>query len=351
MLVDDFGNGLSGFVYPSGERHDEAVRDIRARVRRATPFVLDGDAVAMACHVALSRPSSILSALPWVRLPYPATFIEWSTQDARRAMAELGSPLKERPRTISEVERVGFLLSQSGDPDPTIRIEYVHRDRSEEHNLTVCDAAPVLFSFVPPVDLPDAADAETVEAMREKWPTDAKGPMREWFRLVRDDPHELAASMAINDCLSWKPHPDFARLAVALAQTMGRAETETIEADQAREAEFHILTVLIPALILLNARNAVSVETVEAPEKLNRKRAAMGKPPLLGHRLVRIRLEGARYRAAQADGAAGGPSARGTMVRGHFKVRRSGIFWWSPHPRRGFGAVTHGYEVRGPARG
>jgi hypothetical protein len=39
---------------------------------------------------------------------------------------------------------------------------------------------------------------------------------------------------------------------------------------------------------------------------------------------------------------------RAHFVRGHFKARKSGVFWWSPHARGDLsrGMVAKDYEVR-----
>jgi hypothetical protein len=37
------------------------------------------------------------------------------------------------------------------------------------------------------------------------------------------------------------------------------------------------------------------------------------------------------------------------LVRGHFKVRRTGLFWWSPHVRgKGEAPVGQTYIVKAP---
>ena len=57
-----------------------------------------------------------------------------------------------------------------------------------------------------------------------------------------------------------------------------------------------------------------------------------------------------RLRERLAEGAAecGQADARAHFVRGQFKCRRTGIFWWTPFIRgdKALGFVSKGYEVR-----
>jgi len=84
----------------------------------------------------------------------------------------------------------------------------------------------------------------------------------------------------------------------------------------------------------------VETERVGVSPKLNRNRAAKGRPPLVEHLVVRMRLSPRAKASGHERGWGGSGASRGTLVMGHFKVRKSGIFWWSPHARRGYGAVT-----------
>jgi hypothetical protein len=82
---------------------------------------------------------------------------------------------------------------------------------------------------------------------------------------------------------------------------------------------------------MLNTRNAIE-ETVADQSKLNRARAKQGKPPLADYRIMTLKLSAARRRAAEAAGMSE-QEMRMHWCRGHFKVRRTGVFWWSPHIR------------------
>jgi len=103
---------------------------------------------------------------------------------------------------------------------------------------------------------------------------------------------------------------------------------------------------LLAVIGLLNARNAIETQTVDKTE-FNRKRAKRGRLPLFSHKILRIAMR-QQHRVYGADGHQGDYTPmRGHFVRGHFKTRRTGIFFWHPHARGSFkrGTVTKDYEV------
>ncbi|TFV43229.1 hypothetical protein [Bradyrhizobium niftali] len=58
----------TGIRYPNGACHAAMLSTLRRWVRAARKFVFTKEAVAMAANVGLSRPTSIVAALHWVRL-------------------------------------------------------------------------------------------------------------------------------------------------------------------------------------------------------------------------------------------------------------------------------------------
>ncbi|KAA0676536.1 hypothetical protein [Azospirillum brasilense] len=124
-------------------------------------------------------------------------------------------------------------------------------------------------------------------------------------------------------------------------------EGVTVEAPDRRSGELltpmadSIAERVIQVFLLLNARNApVEVGDAEDVSKLNRKRAQMGRPPVLSTAPVRWDLSRIERRAKR-QGEAFGPEQRrqavAALVRGHVKVRKTGAFWWSPYVRSGIG--------------
>lgn len=340
MLNDEFLAYRANFTYPDGTSYDACLERVKRRIRAAQAFVLDRDAVGMAANVAISKPSSIVSALPFVKLPFDPMWLEFSNLEFRDAMAEAGSPNLQHPNTKSEIRKSGFLLSEKLG---ILQADYVHLDRANVGGrmMEIPDLSPVRTFFVldrnadvaqivPKLD-PRALDPNNLSGK-------VHGRMRSHFKLLASDPDELKAAAELKARVYWSPHPDMAPIAAAMRQLVGEAQTTTTEANQGEEATRLFLMAVLPALILINCRNAVDIEVVPAPEKLNKQRAQKGKEPLLEHRIVKMHLTATRKRRmgdmASADERR---AARATLVMGHYKVRKTGVFWWRPHPRTGRG--------------
>lgn len=102
------------------------------------------------------------------------------------------------------------------------------------------------------------------------------------------------------------------------------------------------------AILLLNSRNTTSEERVVVAEKLNKARVQRGKARLLDHTTVRIKLSQAMEKRAGSSGKAGHEPSKLHLVRGHFKFRKSGVYWWSDHPRgdRATGMLSQKYRLQ-----
>ncbi|NPD70347.1 hypothetical protein HN018_28175 (plasmid) [Lichenicola cladoniae] len=104
-----------------------------------------------------------------------------------------------------------------------------------------------------------------------------------------------------------------------------------------QEAAWHLGWMALSFALLLTARNApLLVGEAEDLERLNRKRARSGKPPLMNARPVHWNLSREERHALRGQvpfDRNARSAAVSHMVRGHMKVRASGAFWWSPHFR------------------
>lgn len=328
MLATDIAESKTGVVYPDGYHHDRCRDGILSRLKDAPKFVLDAQACAMAASVALSKPSSILSALVFTKLPFDRMWIEFANADTRKAMSDLGSPNKQPPATAVTIERSGFLLE---NVKGGIRVEYVHTDRIPS-GARISDLCPVVgtFSLKGLEEGERQAPSDIVRATEA--PKLATGRVQQHIGIIHSDPDEAAADMEIRTRFTFVPHPDMERVRRNMVARMGEASVSAIEENQGLEM-FRLFSLqVLPALILLNCRNAVDLEKVDAPAKLNKHRIKKGKSPIPEHVVVKVHLSPTRRRVYEATGRSR-EAARGSLVIGHFKVRKSGIYWWSPHWR------------------
>jgi len=333
MLVNSLNEFKSGIVYPDGYPHDRGVDPVRRRIAASQLFVLDRDASAMAASVALSRPTSVLSTLPWVRLPFDPMWIEFENVNLRTAMADFGSPNIQVSGARTFIERSGFLLTMDGED---LVMDYVHADRDLESERRAVDLSPVRGRFALRGDTTPPPIPFSMFEVHER----ARGRLRQHQAAMAADPAEYAAEVKLRTMFSWEPHPDLERTRRNIWGMIGEGGMARMEAEQGEEMYRLFSLQILPALILLNCRNAVETERVGVSPKLNRNRAAKGRPPLVEHLVVRMRLSPRAKASGHERGGGGSGASRGTLVMGHFKVRKSGIFWWSPHARRGYGAVT-----------
>jgi hypothetical protein len=84
-------------------------------------------------------------------------------------------------------------------------------------------------------------------------------------------------------------------------------------------------------IAMMNSRNAIENRPVEL-YALNKSRIKKRKPPFLPYQTTNLRLSQAQTRAMRA-GWMSREEAGLHSVRGHFKIRKTGVYWWSPFYR------------------
>lgn len=331
MLATDFMEASYGVTYPGGYRHEQALEGARARLEAAGKYVLDPRAVAMAAGVALSRPSSVLAALEFARLPCEPMWMEFSNIELRAAMASLGSPNRPTGEPGITIRKSGFLIWKEGGH---LLMDYVNT--VETDGKIVTDLVPIRGRFsLAGMDERARAFLPLIVG-REDVPDDLAGQVRRHWASITRNPAEAAADAEIHLRFDWSRHPDMSAVRAALSAHIGEDRIQAHESAQADEMRRLFCIAVIPTLILLNCRNAVEAPETPAPEKLNRQRAKKGKPPLPAHRTIRVSLTAGAARHAGVDRAGASMdrrSPRGGLVTGHFKVRATGVYWWSPHWR------------------
>ena len=92
-------------------------------------------------------------------------------------------------------------------------------------------------------------------------------------------------------------------------------------------------------IVRINSPRITDVRPCENQSKINRKRAKLGRPPLFTYHVVDLNKE-IKAQLRQVDNEDAG--VRFHWRRGHFKARKTGLFWWNPH--------TAGQKVYGEIR-
>jgi hypothetical protein len=107
---------------------------------------------------------------------------------------------------------------------------------------------------------------------------------------------------------------------------------------------------LAAVLALLHSRNACATSIVEFT-RLNRQRARHHKPLLFSYHLVAIPARYKQRHVGSGDDEPSGQEIRAHWCRGHLKIRRTGVFFWSAHQRgnMALGFAHKDYLLRGHA--
>lgn len=287
------------------------------RLRQAQKFVLDRSLAEVLSEMPRKE---IGAAMPFCRLPFPLVWLEVAQQD-RPSFRDAFTGIKRKADTGSmtfQPVRVGILCEQQGD-DPQrflVRLAWSYSDADARAQgmggrTNVCIMANRL-------------DCSTPGA----WPDDGTG------RGAYTAPFSLDPEV---------PEEEREALATFEREIPGAAEIIARDANHDWMGEIWFW---LAALAMLNAKNGATSEYRPAPEALNRSRAKAGKPPLVDYHQLTLRV-GPRDRAEAREGHPHG-GMRAHIVRGHFKVRKTGIYWWRPFNRgdasAGFAGKT--YKVK-----
>lgn len=143
-----------------------------------------------------------------------------------------------------------------------------------------------------------------------------------------------------NSWTSWFPYSVHVDMETGLIDDLYEVDwSRTAQEDVVDQAIHLAAKYIIKLIAILNCKNLFFDITVEkVSETVNRKRAKKGKQPLYEHRVLDIDF------CKQGPGRSGlvggsGSAMRAHLVRGHFKQRKTGLFWWSPFAR---GNANHG---------
>lgn len=331
-----------------------AFTNIAPSVRAAEKFELTDDVAMAAYQLTRSKPSALVQAMPMCRMPYPKIWLEWRggiLGDSKR-----NDPLFNTPNPAKQ----GCLIE--GDETGTVGVmtfAWVHKD-SSVHAPQPLNLAPIgtMFNWNLSVDLRLAGlqtgdiimqsaggklkfrhVLEGMLALRYAQPLDddgARSIMRRltfkgWDKLV-NDPREVEAMKDLNKrgmpCLSPFTRNFVHWLAdmVTSEENVNRFMNEVLHA---WEADVEGEPSMVEAVIaLMNSRNAVEHRPVDLA-RLNKMRAKRRRPTFAQYRTTHLRLSQAQQRAFRA-GLLSREDAGLHRVRGHFKIRKTGIYWWSP---------------------
>lgn len=346
-------------------------RDIGGIVTKTCAAILEAerfeltDDVARACYnLTRSRPTSLLAAMPLVRAGFRKLWIEW------------------RGGIVSEMDMTKNRRDQEWAPDPikqgclvetdangqlgTMTFAWLHKGKPElsgEALYTPVNIAPlgILFNWKEDANVHDDAqriflEQHTLDEITPEFALE-RILLTRYLRPKSDD--ELRNHMERSSFHNWgklahKPQERYAlkeieKHAMPFVSPKVRGFFKWC-AEMAMESQRGMETFLndivslswepdiegegpfIETVIaMMNSRNAVEHRPVDL-KALNKSRAKRGRPTFLSYRTTHLRLSQAHTRAFRA-GLMSREEAGEHTVTGHFKVRKTGVYWWSEFKR------------------
>jgi hypothetical protein len=322
MLIDDLINANQ--IANLGP--DDCAR-FQARLRAATKFDLAPDFAASADALSAEF-TNVAKAIPFCRLPFKSVWVEVA-QNARPrfSAADIHVPVMQgRPK------RVGFLIDAVDDRLSSFR---AHQFWSfyEKDKLPNISELAMKFS---PENMTDEYDTRLDSAEDGRILKIESSP--EWLKApksIRARLHSVLGPEAPDFYTSWgemyaKGEDEIAKLSY-----------EVSIADWSGESMF-----LLAMLALLNTRNAHERLPIDV-RKINDSRKKRGDPPLAEYSVVRMHRRIRDRVASRGTDASTSSALKWHMVMGHWKVRRTGIFFWHPYGRGSLkkGKVDKSYRV------
>lgn len=268
--------------------------DLANRITASNKFVLASDFTAAADGL-VDNSKELERALTFCRLPYRICWFEFAQADRKTFVAaEDGSnPL------LYPVHRVGFLCEASNDDFSAWTAE-------------------LFWTFK------QANSTSSFSMIKTKFDTSKSYNEQGLSEVNQFGLKEIIGGVSEQASTTQE--------AIALAKTI----KDLAPNDWGGEIRF-----VLAMLGLLNARNVAETEHVDNTV-YNRKRAKKDLPPFCSHNILKIRTSHKSMLKSDKDSTEHG-MIRAHFVRGHFKQRRSGLFWWGPFMR---GNMDRGYVAK-----
>jgi hypothetical protein len=319
-------------------------RRIARMVRDAERFRLDHEAVDVVLDVQETKPSSIMAGSGICRLPHQKVWIEFDLKYRMDALARYGY-IPDYPAYLKNIQR-GVLLVASDDTyrrgvmyivvrqngiRPMVNpfcmgFDFSRLDENESyrHRQRLGDVSSASKLSLDMYSLKD--DDYSVRFKNQPAELDALAHMENIFlRLVDEMAHNWLLDVQINR-----------------GRDVLNELTKFYQEDYSGEPRF-----VLGIMMLLNSRNLVEYEECSVRDK-NRARGPRDGRAVVSHRTVKIKLSKVSKNRMLAQGMSAAEIAL-HKVRGHWKVRKTGVFFWRPHERgsRIVGIADHDYLVTG----
>jgi hypothetical protein len=334
MLFDDI---LEAAIPTKGRSYTPGLitvlRTFGQQIARSPRYVLTEDMVWVTEQIAESKPSTFTKGLPLCRLPHPVMWLELPfvfRQNFRAANhpADYHAPFDAADKDFAPPPAtIGFLLEEVGERMIQVTHAWVHRDGA----VNICIRGMLISTGPDLLNPPESL--ETSKREMDKSP-------HSWAARHTRTAADLAALNELYCRLDTVGLPIMDPYMRELYHA-ARGNPATLAKYDAM-ADYDLLgewRFVLASLMMLNSRNILDYQEVDR-SKLNKARAKNPrKPPALDYHMVNFRISRVARNAGKAHGMTN-EELKKHMVQGHPKVRRTGVFWWSPFIRGYQGEVT-----------
>ncbi len=339
MLIDELretcDDPKSALVMALGDKGRQAlIKNIEGSMK----FILDDVVTIAAASIGTSKPSKMVEALPLCRLPFKTTWIE-----CRNAARDWHNNDPERPPP----PKIGMLFNgidrlQRG----TMHLVWKHSKNAYPSSVAMNMS---VFSYA--FDLDGSA---VIDKLESAFYDQATKVVHDELRRVASESHsaevggkdEVAALHELLKRMTVLPNPYLIGLWEGLMNKYpnGPPPSWTKELqdgavkDWAGEVIFFLCSVLF-----INSKRSIKLEHIDMG-KLARRRAKRGRSPVYSHTVVKLSITDDQQKAFKRASTG---DLRAHFVMGHWKIRKTGVFFWMPHIRgnRTLGFVDKDYEV------
>ena len=309
-----------------------SIETLVADMKAAKKFVLTEDVYNLARESLWQKPIALLAVSDYARPPFPLTWIEYEASFKKHDGA-LDSVRGEDEAPLTK--RVGFLVKAIDETSFSVSMGYSYKDPQREATFN-------LMSWIYSNKTEDMAKIRAWcddnrkyynnESEMDAARTDKQLLIEE---IINSHPDYNAKEMEAAKLLSQKwmvfPCPYFVTIAMkikahegdkAFAERMIGCHADWVGEGGVSEAIF----------IFLGCKGAVEKIPCQDLSKLNKARRLRNKIPLQEFTTLEISITEAQKSAyASCNTDEERAKMRLHWVRGHFKRRSTGIFWWNPH--------------------
>jgi len=337
-LADDFARAAAdarSYMAKNGHRPEvEGVLRFADKIGQAQRFMLTEGVRDAVSDLLKSKPKSICDAISFARPPFGLCWFERriaSTDEVRQGQIPAA--------------KAGVLVEALDDNCASYRVTSGWRFSETALNNTRGDylsglprelrGFALLGVSITAIGVDTDGDHSDRFARADGWglPHATQNAMIGDTDRAAYDEDDRAAAMTLSSRVRGGLNPDSmgTKAIVNSALNDGTVDAKTLAANLRSDVEDE-MGLILGTLILINARNGADTVAVDPPHKLNRARIRRGEVPILGYSEVRIKLNQGSARALER-GDVEHSAIRRHIVRGHFKVRKSGVYWWHPHLR------------------